>query len=195
MPEKEDEEINELLRHVEHSQLKTFAAQYAYMHSAFKKDILKHFNPKKEGKTITAYRDIVSAVFSLKRRGMYGRGYDFYQAASEAANKLQSLLSKAEYFIAQNNYEEAAFIAQSIIEAIPRNYETVDDSDGDLGDTFKYAVGLLLQIAENKSADIELKKEIFNWVAKEVKESIYSDYGFDEIEYFAYSIYTGSRHV
>jgi len=50
-----------------------------------------------------------------------------------------------------------------------------------LGGTFNDAIGLLLQIAENERAGTELKKEIFHWVGNEMKESIYNDYGFEEI--------------
>ena len=179
--DKTDEEVNEMLRHIEHAQLKAFTAQYAYLHTSFKKDIIMFFNPQHQGKSIAAYRAIVSGFFQFDRPGRYSRGYDFYATASQAANDLDSLLEKSAYFISKNNFEEAAAIAQSIIETIPRNYEMVDDSDGELGDTFNEAIGLLLQIAEKEKAGTELKKEIFHWVGKEVKESIYSDYGFDEI--------------
>ncbi len=179
--DKIDEEVNELLHHIEHSQLKAFIAEYAYFHASFKKDIIKYFNPRHQGKSIAEYRAIASGCFDFEPGGRYSRGYDFYAAASDAADELGSLLEKAKYFSTQSNFKEAAAIAQSIIEAIPRHYETVDDSNGELGDLFKDATGLLLQIAENERADIELKKEIFYWVGNEVKEKIYNDYGFDEI--------------
>jgi hypothetical protein len=181
MNEKPDEEIRELATHLSHEQLQTFVALYAGSNNSFKKDMLQYFNPKKPAKPLTAYRDIAFACFKPGKAGRYNRNYNFYEAASIANEKLSELLSKANYFVTQNNFSEAAAIAQSIIEAIPRNIETVDDSDGELGDTFDSAVNLLLEIADNEMAIGELKKEIFRWVAKEVKEKIYSDYGFDEI--------------
>lgn len=178
---KTDNEINELLPHIELNQLQAFIAQYAFLNSAFKKDILNYFNPQSPQKTLAQYRGIASGVFNFEKPGRYGRGYDFYAAASEAADELGSLMEKAKYFIAQNNFEEAAAIAQSIIEAIPQHYEMVDDSNGELGGIFNDAVGLLLKIAENETAGTELKKEICRWVGNEMKKSIYDDYGFDEI--------------
>ncbi len=176
-----DEEVNELLHHIEHSQLKAFIAEYAHQHASFKQDIFTYFNPQEPQKSISDYRDIVSAAFDFEPTGRYSKGYDFYKAASDAGDEFSSLLEKAGYFIIKNNFEEAAAIAQSIIETIPRNYERVDDSDGELGTVFDDAAGLLLQIAENEKAGRELKKEIFYWVGKEMKEKIYSDYGFDKI--------------
>lgn len=34
--DKTDEEVNEMLRHIEHAQFKAFTAQYAYLHTSFK---------------------------------------------------------------------------------------------------------------------------------------------------------------
>lgn len=133
---KTDNEIDELLRHIEPDQLQEFVARYAFLYPAFKKDIISFFNPQNPKKTLTQYRDIPSGVFDFEKRGRYGRGYDFYAAASEAADELGSLLEKAKYFITQNNYKEASAIAQSIIEAIPQHYEMVDDSNGELGGIF-----------------------------------------------------------
>jgi hypothetical protein len=176
-----DKDVSELLRHIEYEQLAAFVTQYASQNASFKKNLLKYFSPQKPGKSLKEYREIAAGSFNFKQFGRYGKGYDFYAAASKANNELSGMLEKAKYFILQNNYKEAAAIAQSVIESIPRNYENVDDSDGDLGDTFKNAIALLLEIAVNKSIDTELIKEIFHWVGTEVKENIYSDYGFDEI--------------
>lgn len=176
-----DSEVTDLLRHIEYGQLNVFIAQYAHRHPSFKKDILEYFNPERPTRSLAAYREIASACFVFEKPGRYSKGYDFYAAASVAENELCDLLEKAKYFITKNNYNEASAIAQSIIEAIPRNYETVDDSDGGLGGTFNDAVDLLLEIAENKTAPISLKREIFHWVGIEIKEKIYDDYGFDEI--------------
>lgn len=176
-----DKEIIELLRHIQPEQLEQFVAQYAHRHASFKKDIINHFCPQEPQMSIEDYREMASAIFNFEKPRRYGRGYDFYEAAYEAELALHNMLEKAKYFISQNNFEEAAAIAQSVIEAIPRHYEMVDDSSGGLGDVFNDAAELLLALAKNEKAGKELKKEIFHWVGREVKENIYSDYGFDEI--------------
>lgn len=176
-----DGDVVQLIRHLESGQLERYIVQYAQRHPSFKKDILEFFNPQKPSKTLAAYRKTAASCFAFKAPDRYRKGYDFYAAASEADNKLNALLEKGNYFITNNNFIEAASIAQSIIEVIPRHYELVDDSDGGLAATFNDAVSLLLEIAENKNAAAALKKEIFHWVGREVKENIYDEYGFDEI--------------
>lgn len=177
-----DKEVQELLRHVSYEQLMLFSAGYASLRAGFKTDILAHFRPGKDQKSKTDYQKEVAKDFNIAAPSRYYRHRDYYAAAREAANHIDSLLEKAKFFAVKNNFGEAAAIAQSIIEAIPRNYEEVDDSNCELADSFSNAVELLLELAENKSADRQLKKEIFHWVSREVKEKIYADYGFDEIQ-------------
>jgi len=179
--DKPDKEVHELLGHIEVERLVDFVARYAHGNESFKKDILGHFNPAEPQQSLSAYRELASACFDFEGPNRYGRGYDFYAAAYEAELALHSLLEKAKYFITQNNYAEAAAIAQSIIEAIPRHYETVDDSSGGLGGVFNDAVALLLVIVENERVGRELKTEIFHWTGSEVKQPLYDDYGFGEI--------------
>lgn len=52
MDDKMDDEVNNLLQHIEMNQLQTFTAQYAYKHASFEKDILEHSNPKKPAKSL-----------------------------------------------------------------------------------------------------------------------------------------------
>lgn len=98
-----DEEVNELLRHIEHENLKAFATQYAYRQPTFKKDILEYFNAKNTGKSIAEYRENAFGSFSFEGTGMYKRGYDYYDAAQDAADELNTMLEKANYFISKGN--------------------------------------------------------------------------------------------
>jgi tetratricopeptide (TPR) repeat protein len=70
----------------------------------------------------------------------------------------------------------------SVAEVVPRNYENVDDSDGELGDMFNSAIEHLCNIVNNASAPASVKKGIYDWSKKEVNNSIYSDYGCDALQ-------------
>ena len=177
-----DKEVSELLRHIEPEKLAQFVAEYAHRNASFRSEIFKHFRPQEPQVSLDDYRKEASDCFVFDGYGRYGRGYNFYEAAYMAGAALCTLLEKGNYLFTQNNYEETAAIAQSIIEVIPRNYELVDDSDGELVVVFNDAVELLLAIVGDEKADEALKTKIFHWVSKEVKEDIYSDYGFDEID-------------
>ena len=75
-----------------------------------------------------------------------------------------------------------AAIAMAVAEVIPRNYENVDDSNGSLVDTLSVAIDSLSKIVNNPAVSTFIKKEIYHWNKEEVNNSVYSDYGFDEID-------------
>ena len=166
-----DREIIDLLQDMDPERLRLFAARYTAWNSEFKKDLISHFRPPERNTLIEFYRKEADACFMS--HGRYRRNYDYYEAAYVAEQALSGMLEKAEYLISQNNYMEASAIAQGIIEVIPRHYEEVDDSGGGLGMVFSDATTLLQTIVESEKAGQELKKEIFHWLAKEVKEDVY----------------------
>lgn len=176
-----DEEVSKLIVHVEPEELHQFLAAYAGGNKKFRNDLLAHFRKHEPQKTLAHYRTAAAACFNFSGTSRYRSGYDFYNAACEAGSALTNLLEKGKYLASQDKFVEAAAIAQSIIETIPRNYEVVDDSYGNLADLFHDAVGLLLTLAESEQPERKLKQDILHWVGTEVKEKVYGDYGFDEI--------------
>lgn len=178
------QEINELLMHTELDKIISFVAEYAEEDNYFYEKIKKVLLPDKEETCdIEYYREKAESCFdSPNFRGRRRYHYDFYEAAYEAASGLDSIINDADFYAGQGNYADAAAMSMAIAEVIPRNYENVDDSSGKLAGTFNSAIELLCKIVNNSTVALSIKKEIYDWSKDEVSNSVYSDYGFDEIQ-------------
>jgi hypothetical protein len=173
-----------MLQHVEQEVVYSFISTYAESNTDFCKQFKTVLMPSKEDDLCKeTYMAKAEDCFDFEggERGWRSRHYDFYQAAYDAASGLDSMLSDADYFIEQEEYASATAIAMSVIEVIPRNYESVDDSSGSLRGTFNMATDCIIAILSNGQVSKSLKEEIYEWVKRETSDSIYSDYGFDSI--------------
>ncbi|MDL2256779.1 hypothetical protein LJC06_01080 [Bacteroidales bacterium OttesenSCG-928-I14] len=176
------EEIQKMLWHAEQETVYSFISTYAESDPKFCKQLTAYLLPGR------GY-DLNKETYQAKAENCFdfesgGRGwhYNFYQAAYDAASGLDSMLSDADYFFEQGEYASAAEIAISVVEVIPRNYDSVDDSSGSLVCTFNMAIGYLVSILHNREVTKNLKTEIYEWVKQEMNNPVYSDYGFDGIE-------------
>jgi hypothetical protein len=180
------EEILELLKHTEPALLFSFISEYAANDKLFYEKLKAASLPDDNDEAVadmSHYRGMAEDCFDFgSRRGRRNYDYDFYEAAYEASSGLSAILEKASYLEKQGKFAEAAAMAMSVAEVVPRKYENVDDSDGELGDMFSSAIEHLCNIVSNASAPASVKKGIYEWSRKEVNNSIYSDYGCDEIQ-------------
>ncbi len=168
-----DPEVKELLQHTGSKELAAFIAGYAAKDAAFKKAILAYFNTT-EADNPDTFRKQAEACFR-------GNGRDYYAAAYAAAKKLSVLADKAAYMYRTGNYRSAAMLAQSIAASIPRNYGSVDDSNGSVGGVFEDAIELIRDIGTDNQVAPELKQSLVQWLKKETLDPIYDDYGFSSI--------------
>ena len=183
-------EILELLNHTEQETINSFVAGYAAEDKHFYEKIKAALLPDDdEGAEIDDYdmdyyrekaEDCFDFVIDSGRRRRYE--YDFYEAAYKAARGLDAILSDASFLAKQGQYANAAAMTMPVAEVIPRNYEEVDDSDGELGVTFSHAIKLLCDIVDNDAATVSVKRGIYDWSKTEANDSVYSSYGFDEIQ-------------
>jgi len=179
------QEITELLGHTELSTIISFIAEYAEEDNLFYEKIKKALLPEDGTCDIDYYKTKAEACFDFDTGHHSGRrryNYDFYEAAYAAASGLDSMLSVADYLVEQEKYADAAAIAMAVAEVIPLNYENVDDSSGSLAGTFDSAIDSLYKIMDNAAVANSIKEEIYHWNKEEVNNSVYSDYGFDEIQ-------------
>jgi hypothetical protein len=178
------QEMQEMLRHAEQDVVYSFISAYAESDAVFGKQLKAALMPG-EGAGLNKETYLLKAEscfdFEEEGRGWGRRHYDFYQAAYDAAAGLDSMLSDADYFIEQGEYASAAGIAISVAEAIPRNFDCVDDSSGSLGQTFSMATECIVTLLHGEQVSEKLKKEIFEWVKEEMDDTVYSDYGFDSL--------------
>lgn len=177
------QEIQKMLQHAEQHTVYSFISVYAESHVEFCKQLKMALMPERGENDLNkeAYQAKADSFFDFGGGGWRSRRYDFYQAAYDAASGLDNMLSDADYFIEQGEYAPAAGIAMSVAEAIPRNYENVDDSSGTLGDTFNMATECIITILHSEQVAKRLKEEIYEWAKREMNNSVYSDYGFDSL--------------
>ena len=181
------QEIIEMLKHTEQSLLWSFLAEYAVEDNRFyerlKEALLPEEDDDEEIGDVDYYRVQAEDCFDFGSKRHRGYDYDdLREDAYKAAAGLDSMLSDASYLTGQGKFAEAAAMAMSVAEVIPRNYEEVDDSDGELGGSFANAIDLLCNIVKNASAPLGIKKGIYDWSKKEAADPVYSDYGFDAIQ-------------
>ena len=180
------QEILELLEHTEQETVFSFIAAYAAEDVRFYEKIKAALLPgdeEEEECDMDYYRECAEDCFDFDSHyGGRRRYYDFREAASEAATKLNRMIGDAAFLAKQGKYASGSGMAMAVAEVIPRNAEEVDDSDGELGDSFNRAIDLLCNIVNNENASTSVKKEIYDWSKKEAFEAVYSDYGFDEIK-------------
>ena len=175
-------EIQKMLQHSEQEVVYSFISTYAESNVEFCKQLKDTLMPDRGGDlNMAMYQTKAESCFDFGERSRNNRFFDYYQAAFDAASELDDMLSDADYFIKQGDYAQAAGIAMSVAEVIPRNYENVDDSSGSLGDTFSMATECIVTILHSKQTSKGLKEKIFKWVKTEMEDSVYSDYGFDSL--------------
>ena len=178
------QEILKMLQHAEQEEVYSFILEYANSNTVFCMQLKEALMPGKENDiSKETYRAKAEDCFDFEGggRGWRRNHYDFYQAAYDAAYGLDRMLSDADYFIEQGEYAPAAGIGMSVAEVIPRNFDSVDDSSGSLGQTFNMATECIITILHSEQASKSLKEGIYEWVKQEMNNPIYSDYGLDSL--------------
>ena len=184
------QEILELLQHSGQETVFSFVAEYAAEDKRFyekiKEALLSDEDEEEEDEEefdMDYYRELAEDCYDFDRHRR--RGYDYYEfreAAYRAASGLNEVLDDAASLSQQGQNSAAAGMAMSVAEIIPQNAENVDDSDGELGDTFNKAIKLLCDIVNKVTASSFTKQEVYKWSKNEASKPVYSDYGHDEIQ-------------
>ena len=179
-------EISELLNHTAQETVYSFIAEYAVEDKRFYEKIKAVLLPDDDEGVcdMDYYREKAEDCFDFDNGYGHHRShrYDFYEAAYQAARGLDAMLSDASFLAAQGKYANAAAMAMSVAKIIPQNYNDVDDSSGSLGGTFSEAIKLLCDIVNNPAVAISVKRRIYDWSKTEANDSVYLDYGFDDIQ-------------
>lgn len=181
MESDKENKIHGLLQYADQDSLRSFLAGYAMKNQLFWDALKDTFDPKVISGSLKSYQDTVGKAFETSDSSSRHHRYGCYVTAEEVADQLNTLLEKADYLRLNGNQTESYWIAKSIIEAIPRNHEYVDDSYGELTQSFEDAIALISDILNAPDISKEQAEEIFHWVKKEIREEYYSNYGFDEI--------------
>ncbi|MDQ6481044.1 SWIM zinc finger family protein [Dyadobacter sp. LHD-138] len=167
--------FTELLKKVTVSELKEFVALFAGNDKNFKNQFELHFAHKDEHVDVEKqYTDLVKKII---RSSMSGGFVDYY-SAGDLSSKADAILAKAEKAIDADNFKDASVIVrvvlkQLIVDVIPE----ADDSNGSIGATISDAISILGSIAESALCARTLKESIHDFLATELSNGVYFDYG------------------
>lgn len=174
-----------MLQHIKPEELYPFIASYAAENEVFCQ--------KLKGTFFSGNNDIIDLAscrlkakgcfkFSEEIGGRYKKHDDYYQSANDAAFLLDQLLSDADYFLKHEEYGSAAGLVMAVAEIIPFGYEYVDDSSGNLAQTFHSATEIIIALLRNKQVARRVKESIYEWAKEEAKKPEYANYGFENID-------------
>lgn len=177
--------FGELLKKVSVSELKKFVELYARSDKDFKNQFELHFAHKDERVDVEKkYTDLVRKVI----RSSMSHGFVDYYSAGDLSGKVDNFLNKAQEALENHNFKDASIIArvalkQLIEEVVP----SADDSNGDIGDTISNAISVLKSVAESEFCARELKENIHDFLASELANDAYFDYG--DFGYYCFEIF------
>lgn len=167
--------FSELLKKVAVSELKEFVEGFAKSDKNFKNQFELHFAYKDEKVDLEKkYTDLIKKVV----RSTMSRGYVDYYSAGDLSRKIDNFLDKAREALENENFKDAFIIAkvalkQLVVDVIP----TADDSNGDIGDTISNAISIIGAVSESELCAREVKETIHDFLARELSNDVYFDYG------------------
>ena len=187
------QEILALLKQTEPETIFAFVAEYAADDKRFYEKIKAALLPcddiekddDNEEFDMDYYRELAEECFDFGSHDGRYRGYDYYEykeAAYRASSALNEILDEVAELMQQGIYAEAAGKAMAVAEIIPQNEDNIDDSDGELSDSFSKAIKLLCDIVNSAGVSFFVKQEIYKWSQKEAGNTIYSSYGYNDIQ-------------
>jgi hypothetical protein len=169
----------QLIQKIPDKDLRTFVTEYAAKDRTFRNHLSIKFSDLTGGDKREKYRELVSDIFTTSQDDEFGFVFDLY----ELINKINTLFSKAEEYLKNNNPEEAFAIASAIAPECINTMDMVDDSNGDLGEAIDHSFNIADKILQT-NAPTELKEEVFDWLLAQARNPDYDDYGCaDYLEY------------
>lgn len=167
--------FGELLQKVTLSQLREFVKLYAQDDKNFKIQFELHFANKDEKVDVEKkYTDLVKKAI---RSGM-SHGFVDYYSSGDLSGKVDAFLEKAWEAVEKQDFKDASNIARVVLKQLINDViPNADDSDGVIGDSITDAISILSTIVESELSTRELKENIHDFLANELTNENYFDYG------------------
>ncbi|TDE13927.1 SWIM zinc finger family protein [Dyadobacter psychrotolerans] len=167
--------FSELLKKVTVSELKGFVELYARNDKSFKNQFELHFANKDEKVDLEKrYSELIKKAI----RSSMSQGFVDYYSAGDLSGKIDNFLDKAKDAFENQNFKDASIIARVALKQLVEDViPNADDSNGDIGDTISNAISVLRSIAESELCARELKGNMHDFLAKELGNDVYFDYG------------------
>ncbi len=167
-----------LLDKIDLSELRGFVTEYAATDKTFRQKLELHFADKDERIDVgQKYSELIAKIV----RTHADRGYLGYSESRKVAKELDKIVEMGYQYASHDNYKDALTLAQVLLVELMDLYEESDDSAGDLGGTF-FGISELMAALATSDASLELKVELLEFLAKELQNSAYfnyGDYGYD----------------
>ncbi|MBP1615229.1 MAG: hypothetical protein H6Q13_2677 [Bacteroidetes bacterium] len=188
-----DSEVEKILAIIESDELTAFILNYASAHPDCKKALLQRFLPfQKENKANKNYALEVQECFQslpvLQQTRRYSRYYDSEDAIDwkDSLRQIEIVLKKAEIFIEQKAFDDAATIALQVIRSIGENY--IDEQYYDylemdnISFNCEVAGEILLTLVKQPAVKVELKTLILKELQEINKLATYQEYNVYEMD-------------
>ncbi len=174
--------FEELLQKISLDEYKDFIRQYAKGRNGFKTEFELWFASKDNSDdTAKNYQELLKKLIRNHERS----GFIDFRATYSLYSKVDKLFQTGSVQVAEKKYMEAFALAQAVLTSMIEVLAYADDSDANISSTVDGAIVLIEAIINDEETPIELKEKVYHFIVKELKRSIYFDYGD-----FGYDLFT-----
>lgn len=165
--------LQSLLEKISLAELQGFVVEYAASDKTFYQKFELHFAEKDERIDVRKkYTDLINKIF----RSNSDRGYIGYNESRKVSRELEKIVAMGYQYAEKDNFKDALTVAQVVLAELMSAYPEADDSSGELGGTF-YSISELFDFLATSSMGLRLKEELLEFLAKELQNQSYFDYG------------------
>jgi hypothetical protein len=171
---KKEDLFETLLQSVSNNDYQNFIRQFAAKNKGFKTEFELFFADRDSRIDVELkYSGVVQKIIQKSA----SHGYVDYRASFGLSKEINKLLAVGTGYLAKNNLQDALALAKAVLKPMMSVMENCDDSNGNIGSSVESAIELLEKIIAGDTAGINIKEEVFVFLQKELKNTIYFDYG------------------
>lgn len=165
--------LQSLLEKISLAELQSFVVEHAASDKTFYQKFELHFAEKDERIDVRKkYVDLINKIF----RSNSDRGYIGYNESRKVSRELEKIVATGYQYAEKNNFKDALTVAQVLLIELMKAFPESDDSSGELGGTF-YSIAELIDVLATSSMGLRLKEELLEFLAKELQNQAYFNYG------------------
>ncbi len=166
-------QFQSLLKSLTRDEYQAFILHYAAQHKDFKTSFELFFAEKIPDADIEKkYRQVVEKLI----RKYSGSGFIYYRESKSLSAEVEKLLNTGMQQVVKKNFADAFKLVKAILHPVTETIGYSDDSGAYISDTIFSIIDFLGKISAATEA-IGLKEEIFDFIVKELNNSLYFDYG------------------
>lgn len=166
--------FDQLLEKITLKEYQEFITQYAAKYKTFKTDFELWFADKDESVDVAKkYESLMTAL----ARKYSDRGFINYRGGMGFAAEVNGLLATGNNLVAKHDFRKAFMLQQAVLKKTMEVITYCDDSSGSIGGIVIDVIEQMDNIIESHEAAMDLKEQMFDFLAKELKDPIYFDYG------------------